>query len=119
MKRCQCSTYCPPPGGSAPRGGIIPPDFSAPQGGIIPPDFSAPDCTDPLEYYSTHPKVDQVRCAVEIIKLRHSHADLCGVRIVYCVSIYCIYFIFQLYYPGKGGMLLHGCTNHLKHFLTC
>ncbi|XP_065908304.1 baculoviral IAP repeat-containing protein 7-like isoform X2 [Dysidea avara] len=60
MKRCQCSTYCPPPGGSAPRGGIIPPDFSAPQGGIIPPDFSAPDCTDPLEYYSTHPKVDQV-----------------------------------------------------------
>ena len=39
--------------------------------------------------------MSQARCAVDVIKPRWSHADLCRVSIDYCVSIYCTSF-FQL-----------------------
>jgi len=65
-ERCHFSTTSPPPEGW---------DGHADQGCIIPPDFSDPQYPYPESNY-------QQKAVTDIIMLRHSHADMCMVRII-------------------------------------
>jgi len=91
LESCEFGTNHPPPGGW---------DGNAPQGSIIPPDFSAQGYINPPEDCSTHPKVrfavmNEIGCAIEMIELQQSQADLCRVSVVYYVSLFIVLYYFS------------------------